>query len=166
MVFKPNSQRQRTRTPTPPMLEEENKETRKRIRPKAHLENKHDKQSNEKEEIYELQKSNKETMKGMTSTTNEDETMIRTGIPSKGEATKEIGLVTTMAVNRQSESNQIYVSNGANNNNNENGQNTENYTDKNKTNIKNNNNNSSKNNCYYLDFSLIPWIHTYGTYEV
>jgi hypothetical protein len=106
-------------------------------------------------------------MKGMTSTTKEDETMMRTGIPSKGEATKEIGVVTTMApVNGQSESNQIDVSNGANNNNNVNGQNTENYTDKKKTNLKNNNNNSSKKNCYYLDFSLIPWIHTYGTYEV
>jgi hypothetical protein len=31
MVFKPNSQRQRTRTLTPPMLEEENKETLERI---------------------------------------------------------------------------------------------------------------------------------------
>jgi hypothetical protein len=70
---------------------------------------------------------------------------MRTRRASEGEATKEIG-VTKTAVNGQSESNQIEISNGINNNNNKNNQNTDHNTDNNKTNMENNNSNSSKKN--------------------
>jgi hypothetical protein len=127
------------------MLEEENKETPERIRLKSQQENNHDKQRNETNETYELQTCNKETTKGISSTTNEEEIMMRTGRTSEGEATKEIG-VTKTAVNGQSESHQIEICNGTNNSNNKNSQNTEHNRDNNKTNMENNNSNCSKKN--------------------